>query len=293
MTIDAHQHVFWLGRDDAGLIADMDEHGIDLAWLLSWEIAPEEDSPGYHKVLNPLHLRADCTHAGIPLSDLILARDRYPARFVLGYCPHPLLGDAPALFEAAYHIHGVRVCGEWKFRCLFDDPRCILLYRRAGELGCPVVLHLGVPFIPDRNTGEPYYNENWYGGTVANLERALIACPETVFIGHAPGFWREISGDADGESTNYPKGPVTPGGRLYRLFDTYPNLYADISAGSGRIAFTRDLEHARSFFLRYADRLLFARDSYGGDWHELIDSLDLPDDVRAKVMVENAQRLVP
>ena len=37
MIIDAHQHVFWHGRDDAGLIADMDEQGIDKAWALTWE----------------------------------------------------------------------------------------------------------------------------------------------------------------------------------------------------------------------------------------------------------------
>jgi len=28
MMIDFHQHVFWHGRDDLGLIANMDEHGI-------------------------------------------------------------------------------------------------------------------------------------------------------------------------------------------------------------------------------------------------------------------------
>lgn len=292
MTIDSHQHVFWHGRDDAGLIADMDEHAIDKAWLLSWEIAPEEDAAGYHKVLNPIHKRPDGTHAGIPLSDLIIARDRYPDRFVLGYCPHPLKGEAPDLLEAAVRIHGVQVCGEWKFRCLFDDPRCLRLYQKAGELGCPVVLHLDVPWIPDRQTGEPYYCQSWYGGTVANLERALQACPETNFIGHAPGFWREISGDADEASSSYPDGPVTPDGRLYRLFDTYPNLYADISAGSGSRALSRDLDHAKRFVNRYADRLLFARDYYGGQWHEVVASLELDDEVSAKVMYQNAQGLL-
>lgn len=89
MLIDSHQHVFWHGRDDAGLVADLDEHGIDVAWLLTWNIAPDEDEPSYHRVLNPRHIRPDGAHAGIPLSDLILARDRYPDRFVLGYCPHP------------------------------------------------------------------------------------------------------------------------------------------------------------------------------------------------------------
>src|SRR5206468_2649602 len=32
----------------------------------------------------------------------LLTRDRYPDRFVVGYFPHPLLPEAPRLFEAAY-----------------------------------------------------------------------------------------------------------------------------------------------------------------------------------------------
>ena len=292
MKIDSHQHVFWHGRDDAGLIADMDEQGIDLAWLLTWHIAPEEDGPSYHAVLNPEHMRTDGTHAGILLSDLIKARDHYPDRFVLGYCPHPLHGDAPAQFESAYRIHGVRVCGEWKFRVLFDDPRCLNLFRKAGELKCPVVLHLDVPYLPDEKTGALTYKPHWYGGTVDNLERALQACPQTSFIGHAPGFWREISGDAASASSLYPQGPVQPGGRLYELFDKYPNLYADISAGSGANSFERDLKHGREFAIRYADRLLYARDFYGNKWCQCIEALDLPQNVKNKLLFENAQNLL-
>src|SRR5689334_4756502 len=98
MIIDTHQHVFWHGRDDAGLVADMDAHGIDVAWLLSWEVMPREDSAGYHPVLNPIHFRDDGTHKGIPLEDLLLTRYRYPNRFIVGYCPHPIKGNAVAAF---------------------------------------------------------------------------------------------------------------------------------------------------------------------------------------------------
>ncbi|MFW6058772.1 MAG: amidohydrolase family protein [Phycisphaeraceae bacterium] len=293
MIVDTHQHVFWHHRDDAGLIADMDDHGIDTAWLLTWEIAPEEDAPRYHRVLNPLHMRPDGTHAGITLGDLILTRDRYPDRFVLGYCPHPLRGDAPALFEAACHMHGVRVCGEWKFRVLFDDPRCLNLFRKAGALNCPVVLHLDAPYLPDAETGVPTYCPNWYGGTLDNLLRAVEACPETTFIGHAPGFWRYISGDAERSSENYPTGPIVEGGRLHEAFDNHPNLYADLSAGSALRALKRDADHAKAFLTRYADRLLFARDYYGTDLHQFLQSLDLPDDVREKIYFRNALKLVP
>ena len=291
MIIDSHQHVFWHDKNDADLIADMDAHGIDTAWLLGWEVLPAEDRSVYHGVLNPVHFRSDGTHPGVPLSDLIEARNRYPDRFVLGYCPHPGVESAPALFEAAYHIHGVRVCGEWKCRMLFDDPRCLELFRKAGELNCPVVLHLDVPYLPDEN-GELQYYQDWYGGTVANLQRALVACPETNFLGHGPGFWREISGDADTAPGIYPEGPVTPGGRLYELLDNHANLYLDTSAGSARFSLERDPAHAKAFLSRYADRTLFARDYYGQELHEFLQTLDLPQDVQDKVYFQNALKLL-
>ena len=288
--IDSHQHVFWHGRDDHGLVADLDEHGIEKAWLLSWEMAPWEDEAFYHRVLNPLNMRSDGTHAGIPLRDLVTARDRYPDRFLLGYCPHPELGDAPKLLEAAVQMYGAQICGEWKFRLLFDDPRCLEIFYTAGQLGLPVVLHLGVPYL--QIEGKRTYVPSWYGGTVDNLERALEACPQTVFIGHAPGFWREISGDAQSDPAEYPQGPIVEGSRMKRLFDGYPNLYADLSAGSCRYALERDPAHARQFLERYQDRLLFARDQYGGHLHGFIEGLDLSLDAIEKIYWKNSERLL-
>jgi predicted TIM-barrel fold metal-dependent hydrolase len=127
---------------------------------------------------------------------------------------------------------------------------------------------------------------------VENLERALAACPDTIFIGHAPGFWREISGDAANDPAAYPQGPVIPRGKLYRLFNTYPNLYADLSAGSGRRALARDPKHALAFIERYQDRLLFGRDIYGGELDETLKTLELPETILTKIHSENALRLM-
>ena len=295
MIIDSHQHAFWGNRDDAGLTADLDEHGIDLAWLLTWEVAHNEIRENRHNWygnLNPLNLNPDGTHSGVTLRDVLIAREHFPDRYVVGYCPHPLVGNAADLFLTAHKMYNVRVCGEWKFRMLFDDPRCLELYRTAGACRAPVVLHLDVPYLPD-DEGKATYFERWYGGTVLNVERALQACPETNFIGHAPGFWREISGDADRQPGTRPRLPVKEGGQLYHLFDEYPNLYADISATSGLNAFERDLEHARNFVIRYADRLLFGRDQYGSDHQNLLKSLELPESVSQKLLFTNANKLVP
>lgn len=288
--VDTHQHVFWHGRDDKGLVADLDEHGVEYAWLLSWEVPPFEDNTTYHGCLNPLNVRADGTQAGVTLRDLIVTRDRYPDRFVVGYCPHPTVGNAPALLESATRIHGVQICGEWKFRIPFDDPRCLELFRKAGELKLPVLLHLDVPYLVNAQ-GKPTYQPLWYGGTVANLERALKACPGTTFIGHAPGFWREISGDADAARDRYPRTPVKPGGRLYALFDKYPNLWADLSA-SGLMALDRDPAHGKRFLVRYQDRLLFGRDFHGSDLHEFLQRLKLSREMTEKIYHRNAESLV-
>lgn len=288
--IDTHQHAFWHGRDDHGLVADMDEHGIEYAWLLTWNSAPFEDSPSYHRFLNPLHIRGDGTHAGIPLSDLVKAKEHYPDRFILGYCPHPLMGDAPALLSAAHSMYGLKVCGEWKFRIPFDDPRCIEIFRVAGDLKLPVVLHLDVPWLTDGKGGMGY-QPLWFGGTIDNLERALNACSKTIFIGHAPGFWREISADASEDPAIYPSGSVVREGRLYGLLDRNPNLYADLSAGSGRGALKRDPAHAAKFLERFHKRLLFARDEYGRQLHEFLEGLALSKEARENIYYRNAERL--
>ena len=292
MKIDAHQHTGYQGVDEDGVVAEMDAFGIDRAWLFTWYLPPGEDVPGTHGAFNPLNFRSDGTHAGVVLRDVLQACRRYPHRFIAGYCPCPSEGSAATLFETAFRMHGVRVCGEWSYRMLLDDPRSIELFRKAGELGAPVTLHIDAPYLPDAE-GRQIYQTNWYGGNMGALERALQACPKTVFIGHAPGFWRYISGDAERDPSTYPSGPILPGGRLFDLFDRYPNLYADLSAGSGLGALKRDTAHARRLLIRYADRLLYGRDDKGNRLYEFLVTLDLPPDVAEKIFAGNALRLVP
>lgn len=291
MRIDAHQHPYYQGLDEDGVIAEMNTFGIDRAWLLTWYLPPGEDVPGTHGAFNPFNFRPDGTHGGILLRDVVYACHRYPDRFVAGYCPCPSEGSAPVLFETAFRMHGVRICGEWSYRMLLDDPRSIELFRKAGELGAPVVLHIDAPYLPDAQ-GKMAYQNNWYGGGMGALERALQACPDTIFVGHAPGFWRHISGDADRDSAIYPTGPVTPGGEVIRLLEQYPNLWADLSAGSGLGALKRDPVHGRQFLIRYVDRLMYGRDDRGNRLYEFLSTLDLPVEVATKIFSGNALRLV-
>ena len=289
--IDAHQHVFWHGRDDKGLLADMDEHGIEKAWLLGWEESAEEAGGGYASVVDPRwHWRGSST-AVMPLHTTYEVCRRYPDRFVLGYCPHPLDPKALPQLKAAIDILGARVCGEWKFAIHLDDPRCIEIFRYAGSRGLPVIVHIDVPYLPPKG-GRFVGHYAWKGGTIANLERTLTMCPDTNFLGHAPGFWRELTGNADEYPESYLKPPLTPGGRLPSLFDRYPNIYGDLSAGSALRALKADPEIARELLIRHSDRFVFARDYYGRDLREFLDSLQLPTDVWRRIGRENAERLL-
>lgn len=292
MIIDAHNHSHYNGFGPEGLLAEMDAFGIDRTWLLTWYLPPGEHAPNAYRAFNPRNVRPDGTHAGVTLHDVVETCQRLPRRFVAGYCPCPTEGNAAELFAAAYQIYGVRVCGEWSYRTLLDDPRALELFRCAGRLGCPVVLHLDVPYLPDAQ-GQPVYQPFWYGGGAEPLERTLQACPETIFIGHAPGFWRYLSGDEATEQAIYPKGPIQPGGRLLTLFDRYPNLWADLSAGSGLGALQRDPAFARDFLVRYADRLLFGRDDNGNRLQTFLATLELPATVAAQILAGNALKLVP
>jgi predicted TIM-barrel fold metal-dependent hydrolase len=57
----------------------------------------------------------------------------------------------------------------------------------------------------------------------------------------------------------YPKGPVKEG-RIAQLMRKYPNLYGDLSAGSGCNALARDRAYAAKFLTEFQDRLMFAMD---------------------------------
>jgi predicted TIM-barrel fold metal-dependent hydrolase len=282
--IDAHNHPNWHGHNAKKIVENMDQHGIQKTWLLSWEVPEHEISPAYHSSLDP-------RSTGIPFGHVVDAAEQYPDRFIPGHALDPRHPYAQDRLRAAVAIHGVRVYGELKARVVYDDPDCIGIFHVCAELGLPVVFHLDVVLPRDKPQTKRQW---WYGGHIDNVERALRACPDTNFLGHAPGFWREISGDAEEEPGDYPRGqPVKPGGRLLKLLDKYPNLHCDLSAGSGYTALDRDHEFTRKFLVAYQDRCLFGRDDFDGKLYELLQSLSLPRDVLKKILGGNARRLVP
>jgi hypothetical protein len=97
--------------------------------------------------------------------------------------------------------------------------------------------------------------------------KVLEKHPHTIFVGHAQTWWANVDKSYTDDAKNlYPKGShITPGGLTDRYLSDYPNMYGDLSAGSGLNAFTRDEEHTRAFFQRHQDKLI-----YGSDCNDLV-----------------------
>lgn len=282
--IDSHNHINFHGITVAKAIADMDAQGIDQAWLLSWETPSDEIDQDMYRQAFPPHLD------NIPFPCVLESAERYPGRFIIGYCPDPRRADALDKLEHSFNCYGVQVCGELKLRMMYDNPDAIALYKLCGKLGLPVVVHIDYP-IALRSGHYPRQNY-WYGGGIDALERALQQVPETNFLGHAPGFWGHISDDDQQLREIYPSGKVIRGGKVERMLRTYENLYGDLSAYSCLNALQRDLSYTREFLDEFQDRLLFARDCYTNDLYDFLESLELPLTIKEKIYYRNAERLV-
>lgn len=285
--IDAHNHPDWLGIDLPRFLKNMDEYGIDKTWLLGWECPRNEYHDGTPSVVaGPL---LGVSTGPVPFARCVSYAERAPERFILGYAPDPRDEDACRKLCAAKEIYGAKICGEAKWRMMYNNPDCLRLFRTAGRLKMPVTMHFGYDL---QFTYEDRRRE-WFGGTIDTLEDVLRSCPDTKFLGHAPGFWVHISDDELWKGCEYPENaPVIRDGRIAQLLRKYPNLFCDISAGSGLYALSRDPGHAKDFILEFQDRILYARDCFHNRHQDFINSLELPETVLAKLYHGNAERLL-
>jgi uncharacterized protein len=81
--------------------------------------------------------------------------------------------------------------------------------------------------------------------------------------------------------------------------EKFPNLYGDLSAGSGAGSISRDLEFGREFLIRRQDRIMFGTDflapAQAVSQFELFEDkekLKLPDEVATKIFRGNARKLL-
>jgi predicted TIM-barrel fold metal-dependent hydrolase len=264
---DIHCHVNWLDMDIHAWAEHFRSLGVDRVWVLGWV---EWD--------RRLHGEYE-----LPTIDCLEAAYRYPDLFVPFCSIDPREPHLPDKIKHYVEL-GCRGFGEFKVRLCIDNPDSKVVYRTCSELGLPLLFHMDIWI-----DGVSY----WYNADCTRLPAVLEEFPDTTFIGHGPGFWREISGDADENRDVYPEGPVTPGGRLPEMLSKYDNLYADMSAGSGRKALSRDPEFCRQFILDFSHKLMYGTDYHDRALLDLLESYELPEDVFAAIAEGNARKLVP
>ena len=282
MIIDIHNHADYHGYSVDKMLRNMDEQGIDITCLLSWEAPVSDYDPASKHALSPF------SDTPVPFERCAAYKDKAPGRFLLGYAPDPRLPDSIERLKAAIELYDISICGELKLRMMYDNPDAVRMYRFCGQNGLPVLMH----FDYELGGGTYPWPDYWYGGGIDALERVLALCPETNFIGHAPGFWAHISNDELYKTESYPKAPVIPGGRVEALLEKYPNLYCDISAGSGFNALNRDHAFTVKFLETWQDRVLFGRDYFDNVHQTLLDNLPLPAPVLEKIYSGNALRIL-
>lgn len=249
MFIDAHCHVTPLRsvmRTDNStytlpeeLIEMLDRAGIDKAVLLPMSI-PD----GNHHIISTEQI-------------LEIAR-RFPDRFIPWCNMDPRQGmnspktDFTPLLQY-YKEQGCKGVGEATANLYFDDPRVLNLFHHCEKVGLPLLFHIGPQL------GECYGLVDDLG--LPRLEKALQQFPKLSFIGHSQPFWAEMTADVTNETRwGYPTGKITKPGRVQELLAKYPNMYAEMSAGSGFNALTRDPEYGFKFLEQFQDKLMFGTD---------------------------------
>ena len=240
--IDIHQHVGYSGRTDAALIAHQRAMGATMTVLL----------PAGRSVVTA------STHEGVSngLQAQCLGNDAcfrlaraHPKAFAFGANEVPDIPEAAAEIER-YLGRGARLIAEQKFGVECDSAEMQRVYQLARAHRAPVLMHWQFQM----------YNY-WFERFHTMLERY----PTVNFIGHAQTWWGNIDRNHRDQTVMYPKGPVTAGGLTDRYLSDYPNMFGDLSAGSGLNALTRDEDFTRDFLARHQDKLLFGSDCTDAD----------------------------
>ncbi len=151
-----------------------------------------------------------------------------------------------------YKERGALGVGEVTCNLYADDPLVDALFYHCGECDMPVIIHIS----PEIGNNYGIYDDLG----LPRIEKLLKKYPKLKLVGHSQCFWSEISSDVTVETRGgYPKGKVTEG-RVVELMRNYPNLFCDLSAGSGFNAISRDTDFAGRFIEEFGDRLMFGTD---------------------------------
>lgn len=275
--IDIHQHMNYALRPDETLLVHQKRMGITTTIILP--SGTYMDRPSTHNgKSNGLAAKCAVTEA---------ARDfakAHPKEYLWAANEVTDLDSAPAEIEK-WLKQGACMIAEQKFKVECDSPQSQKLYELAAAYNVPILLH---------------FQFQTYNLGYERFHTMLAKYPKTNFIGHAQTFWGNID-KAHEQKNLYPKGKITPGGLTDRYLADYPNMFADMSAGSGLNALTRDEEHTTAFFGRHQDKILYGSDCndhfgrgpgcQGAKTIEAIRKLAPSRAVERKILFENSHKL--
>jgi len=221
--LDLHQHTPYNNRPRDLVLAHQDQHRVKTTVML----------PGEGWMLKIIGGNRECAAFQAANSD----------RYVRFASADPAESRTVDVLRGNIQ-RGALGIGEMKYHVAVDSPEMHRVYKLAEEMQVPVLLH---------------FEYETYNTGYERFEKVLKAYPKVNFIGHAQTWWGNVSADLD-QLDLYPKGPVKPGGLTDKLLGDHANLYADLSAGSGLNAITRDQEFYRGFIARHSPKLLWGSD---------------------------------
>ena len=239
--IDIHQHVNYSDRPNEILLNHQRSMGITTTILLPAGTPCERPSTHNGKS-NGLAAKCFGNEACCQFAKAHPREFRFAANEV------PDLDGAAAEIEK-YLKRGAVMIAESKFGVECDAPAMQRIYALAQEYRVPVLMH---------------WQFKMYNLGFERFYKMLEKFPRVDFIGHAQTWWANVDKNHADQSVLYPKGPITPGGLTERYLADYPNMFGDLSAGSGLNALTRDPSFTPGFFARHQDKLL-----YGSDCNDL------------------------
>lgn len=256
--IDLHQHINSRPEHLTRAIQIMDRAGIGIGVNLSGSTVTSKDG-------QPSEFERNRK----------LAEEMFPGRFAhymnLDYAEWDSedFGEKAAKQIEAGHRLGAAGLKEYKRLGLYlrdknknllrvDDPKLDPVWRKCGELGLPVSIHVADP----KAFWEPYddHNErwielkdhrNWWFGDPAQYPKReeLLAALNRVIERHPKTTFVCVHFANNSEDLDW----------VERSLDKYPNMMADLAARIPEIG-RHAPEKVRHLFTRHADRILFATD---------------------------------
>lgn len=236
--IDIHQHTNYAGRTDDQLIAHQRKMGVTQTILLpaGSRVNRPSTNDGKYNGLGGAKVGGN--------EEALLLSRHHPGEYF--FAANEVTDLPGAVQEITRYLDlGAKIIGEQKFSIPLDSEESQKLYALAGERGVPILLHI---------------QHETYNLGFERLPKMLEKFPKTIFIGHAQTWWANIDKNHADQKVLYPKGKVTPGGLTDRYLSDYPNMYADMSAGSGLNALTRDEDHTPGFLERHQNKILYGSD---------------------------------